>query len=62
MVILGHKTKIVAEIVDMPNNVQAIYVKNEIFKDIHNNQSIVVFSVVGFPAITNFELTNDNGH
>lgn len=61
-VILGHETKIVAEISGMPKNINAIYLKNELFKDIHNNQSVVMFSLEGFPTKINYELNNDNKH
>ena len=61
-VILGHETKIVAEIIGLPKNINAIYLKNELFKDIHNNQSVVMFSLEGFPTKINYELNNDNKH
>ncbi len=62
MVILGHETKIVAEVSGMPKNIESFYIKNDIFKDIHNNQAIVIFSLEGFPAKRNFVLSNDNEH
>ena len=54
MVILGHETKLVAEVTGVPENVKSLLLKNEIFKDIHNNQSVVIFAIDGFPKNNNF--------
>jgi len=59
-VFLGHETKIVTEIKGVPKNIERIYLKNGIFKDIHNNQSTVIFYLEGFPQKQNYTLSNDN--
>ncbi|WP_158973636.1 hypothetical protein [Cellulophaga sp. L1A9] len=48
-VFLGHETKLVAEIIGLPDSIQTIHLKNELFKDIHNNQSVVIFLLDAFP-------------
>lgn len=60
-VYLGHETKLVAEIIGLPEIVNAIRLKNELFKDIHNNQSVVIFLLAGFPKEKHV-LNRDNGH
>jgi hypothetical protein len=62
IVILGHETKIVTEVVGMPKNIHSISIKNEIFKDIHNNQSVVIFALAGFPENQNFEINKDRAY
>ncbi|WP_282075163.1 hypothetical protein [Maribacter aquivivus] len=60
-VFLGHETKIVTEIVDLPEEVKVIQLKNEMFKDIHGNQSVAIFLLDGFPK-EKFTLHRDNQH
>lgn len=60
-VFLGHETKIVAEIIGMPEDVSAINFKADLFKDIHNNQSIVIFLLDKFPT-QKYGLANDSSH
>ena len=60
-VFLGHETKIVTEIVDLPEDVKAIQLKNELFKDIHRNRSVAIFLLDGFPK-EKFTLHRDNQH
>lgn len=60
IVILGHETKIVAEVTGFSKNVNAIKLKSEIFKDINNNQTIVIYALDGFPVGKNFVLNKDN--
>jgi LPXTG-motif cell wall-anchored protein len=60
-VILGHETKLVAEIVGLPDKVNIINLKNELFKDIYNNQSIIIFLLDDFPK-QKFTLNNTNGY
>ncbi|QDO93163.1 hypothetical protein FNB79_03950 [Formosa sediminum] len=60
-VFLGHETKLVTEVLGMPDNIKTIQLKNELFKDIHNNQSIVIFLLDQFPT-TKYTLTQDNNH
>lgn len=60
-VFLGHETKLVAEIIGLPETINAIQLKNELFKDIYHNQSIVIFLLDGFPK-TKYTLEPDNNH
>ena len=60
-VFLGHETKIVTEIVDLPEDVKVIQLKNEMFKDIHRNRSLAIFLLDGFPK-EKFTLHRDNQH
>lgn len=60
-VFLGHETKIVTEIVGLPEEVKVIQLKNEMFKDIHGNQSVAIFLLDGFPK-EKFTLHRDNQH
>ena len=62
MVILGHETKLVAEVTGVPENVKSLLLKNEIFKDIHNNQSVVIFAIDGFPKNNNFVVNKENNY
>ncbi|WP_324025198.1 hypothetical protein QSV08_18585 [Maribacter sp. BPC-D8] len=60
-VLLGHETKIIAEINSLPKEVNHIYLKNTLFKDLHNSQSVAIFLLVGFPE-EKFTLQRDNQH
>lgn len=60
-VFLGHETKLVTEIIGLPETVTAIHLKNELFKDIHNNQSVVIFLLDDFPK-KKYTLNNTNKH
>lgn len=60
-VFLGHETKLVAEILGLPGTIRAIDIKSEIFKNIYNNQSVVIFMMEGFPK-EKYTLDNNNDH
>jgi len=60
-VFLGHETKIVSELVGLPEEINHIYLKNELFKDLYNSQSVVVFLLDRFPK-EKFTLQRDNQH
>jgi len=60
-VFLGHDTKFVAQVVDTPESINTITLKNKVFKDIHNNQSIIIFLLDGFPK-KRFTLNRDNNN
>ncbi|MFC6268119.1 DUF6702 family protein [Frigoriflavimonas asaccharolytica] len=62
LVILGHETKIVAEVQNFPKIPTSIFIKNEIFKDIHSNQSIIIFSIKDLLENRNFEINKDVGY
>lgn len=61
IVILGHETKLVAEIIGVPEKINSIYIKSDLFKDVHGNQSLIIFAVEGFPT-SKIVLNNDNNH
>lgn len=48
-VILGHETTLVAELVNRPQTIKSIYLKNELFKDISNSVCEVIFTLNGLP-------------
>ncbi|MEP2278974.1 hypothetical protein [Maribacter sp.] len=58
-VILGHETKIIAEIIDLPLKTKSIELRNEIFYDLYNSQSAVIFSLNEFPK-TKYTLNKEN--
>ncbi len=58
-VFLGHGTKIVSEIIGIPETVNVIQLKNNLFKDIVNNQSMLIFLIDGFPK-EKYTLDRDN--
>lgn len=60
-VFLGHDTKIVSELDDLPKGTNAINLKNEMFKDLNNSQSIIIFLLEGFPK-EKFKLDRDNNY
>ncbi|TDT43840.1 hypothetical protein CLV90_2964 [Maribacter spongiicola] len=60
-VLLGHETKIIAEISNLPEEVDHIYLKNVLFKDLHNSQSVAIFLLNGFPK-EKFTLQRNNKH
>ncbi|MBU2997114.1 hypothetical protein KO500_11755 [Cellulophaga baltica] len=58
-IFLGHETKIVTELIGMPETVNVIQVQNNIFKDITNNQCVLIFMMDGFPK-EKYTLDRDN--
>ena len=59
LVILGHETKLVTELLNVPEHIESIYLKNAIFKDIPNNQSEVVLVDNRLPT-KQYVLNNEN--
>ena len=58
-VILGHETTVFAELLNFPNNINNIYVKNTLFKDIPNNACELILSIKGLPQ-KQYILNKDN--
>ncbi|QXP62276.1 hypothetical protein [Polaribacter sp. HaHaR_3_91] len=58
-VFLGHETKLVVEIIGLPETINSIQLKNTLFKDIYHSQSIVIFLLEQFPT-QKFSLDVDN--
>lgn len=61
MVILGHETKVVAEVVGIPQEIKHIALTNTFFKDTSHNQVTVFFMAEGFPK-DKYVLNNKNQH
>ncbi|WP_405400809.1 hypothetical protein [Maribacter sp. Asnod2-G09] len=60
-VLLGHETKIITEITGITTEITSIHLKNKMFKDLHNSQTVVIFLLDGFPK-EKFTLQRDNKH
>ncbi|WP_055444801.1 DUF6702 family protein [Lacinutrix himadriensis] len=58
---LGHETKVVFEVFGVPSEINAVFVKNSAFKDIHKNQSALVLLKEGFNK-EHFVLNDKNNH
>lgn len=58
---LGHETKVIFEVLGIPESIESVLVKNESFKDIYNNKSALIILKEGFNK-ENFVLTKDNNH
>lgn len=58
-VILGHETTIFAELSNIPSNINSIYVKNTLFKDIPNNACELILSIKDLPQ-KQYILNKDN--
>ncbi|MBU3011415.1 hypothetical protein KO506_08375 [Polaribacter vadi] len=58
-VILGHETKLLAEVIGVPKDIKSLYLKNRMFKDMRSNKSIVIMLIEGFPK-QKYVLNNDN--
>lgn len=61
MVILGHETKLVAEVTDVPETVESIEFKNTFFQNTSHNQLTVLFVDSEFPK-EKWVLSNKNQH
>ena len=61
MVKLGHETKVVFEVFGVPQDLKSVFIKNETFKDIHRNQSVLVILKEGFDK-KQFILKEANNH
>ncbi|GHC51165.1 DUF6702 family protein [Ulvibacter litoralis] len=58
---LGHETKVVFEVFNVPSEQTSVEIKNSAFKDIHRNQSALVLLKDGFNK-EHFILNNANEH
>jgi len=61
VVTLGHQTSVIAELIDVDNEVVSMQLKNTFFKDILRNKMIVSFSVNDFPK-KKYVLNTNNQH
>lgn len=59
LVILGHESKLVVEILNVPTDINTIYYKNTMFKDMPHNQMAVIMLVEALPK-EQYILENEN--
>lgn len=50
LVLLGHESKLIVEVLNVPKNINTLYFKNTMFKDMPHNQMAVIMLVDGFPT------------
>lgn len=62
IVLLGHETKIVAEITGLPKTVHKINVQSKLFQEIHHSQSALIFLIDGLPTSKDYVLSDENEH
>lgn len=48
-VMLGHETKFIAEVLNMPKDINSIEIRNDVFKEMPQNQCILIFTGEKFP-------------
>ena len=59
LVILGHETKLVVEVLNIPADIKTVYYRNTMFKDMPHNQMAVILLTEGLP-IEQYILENEN--
>lgn len=59
LVLLGHESKLVVEILNVPKNINSFYFHNTMFKDMPHNQMAMIMLVDGFPK-AQYVLENKN--
>lgn len=59
MVLLGHETKIIVEVVGIPSNIKEMSYTNTMFKDLSHNKMGLIMLVDGFPK-EQYVLENEN--
>ena len=59
LVLLGHESKLVVEILNFPKNTNSFYFRNTMFKDMPHNQMAVMMLIEGFPK-EQYILANEN--
>jgi hypothetical protein len=58
-VMLGHETKLVVEVLNVPKDLKTVYYKNTMFKDMPHNEMAVIMLTEGFPK-EQYILENQN--
>ena len=58
-VVLGHETTVFAELLNVPDKFNSLYVKNTVFKDVPNNMCELILTLKGLPQ-KQYILTNEN--
>lgn len=59
LIILGHESKLIVEVLNIPKDIDAFYFKNTMFKDMPHNQMAMIMLVDGFPK-AQYVLENTN--
>lgn len=59
LIILGHESKLIVEVLNIPKDINAFYFKNTMFKDMPHNQMAMIMLVDGFPK-AQYVLENKN--
>jgi hypothetical protein len=59
LVLLGHESKLVVEVLNFPKNINSFYFRNTMFKDMPHNQMAVMMLIEGFPK-EQYILANEN--
>ncbi|MBC5837857.1 hypothetical protein H8R24_08065 [Flavobacterium sp. F-60] len=49
LVLLGHESKLIVEVLNIPKNISSLYFKNSMFKDMPHNQMAVIMLADGLP-------------
>ena len=60
-VMLGHETRFIAEVLNMPKNIKQIDIKNDVFKEMPQNQCILIFTGENLPK-QQFILSKENNN
>jgi len=60
-VMLGHETKLIAEVLNMPKDSYSIQIRNDVFKEMPQNQCILIFNVEKLPK-QQFILSKENNN
>jgi len=58
-VVLGHETTVFAELLNVPDKFNSLYVRNTVFKDMPNNMCELILTLKGLPQ-KQYILTNAN--
>lgn len=58
-VVLGHETTVFAELLNVPDKFNSLYVRNTVFKDMPNNVCELILTLKGLPQ-KQYILTNEN--
>ena len=48
-VLLGHESTLIAELLNAPNKVNSIYIRNRLFKDMPSNMCEIILTLKGLP-------------
>ncbi|MEZ7506207.1 hypothetical protein [Flavobacterium sp. Arc2] len=59
LVLLGHETKLIVEVLNVPNSIKEVNFTNTMFKDMPHNQMAVIMLIDGFPK-AQYILENNN--